>query len=174
MSDLVAISFKGADTAQKVLHELVELQKEYLVELNDACVVTRDAKGRLHLHQMVNTVAGGAIGGAARGGLLGLLVGLLFMNPLIGWAIGTAAGAAGGALGGKLADYGINDGFIKEVGEAVTEDSSALFVLFKKVTLDRVLPDLEKYSGTVLRTSLSEQQEAELRNALACHLTAPA
>lgn len=174
MSDLVAISFKGADTAEKVLADLVQMQKEYLVELNDACIVTRDDKGKLQLHQMVNTVAGGAIGGATWGGLWGLLIGVLFMNPLIGWAVGTAAGAAGGALSGKLKDYGINDNFIKEVGEAVCEDSSALFVLFKKVTLDRVLPDLEKYPGTVLRTSLSEKQETELRQALAGHLAVPA
>ena len=174
MSELVAICFNGRDTAEKVLAELAEKQKEYLVELNDACIVTRDAKGELKLHQLVNTVAGGALSGATWGGLWGVLIGLLFMNPLIGWALGAAAGAAGGALSGKLADFGINDDFIKQVGAAVTEDTSALFVLFKKVTLDRVLPDFEKYPGTVLRTSLSDEQENELRQALAKHLAAAA
>jgi uncharacterized membrane protein len=174
MSDLVAICFNGKGTAEKVLAELAEMQKEYLVELNDACIVTRDPNGKLKLHQMVNTLAGGALSGATWGGLWGVLIGLLFLNPLIGWAVGAAAGAAGGALSGKLADYGINDDFIKQVGAAVTEDSSALFVLFKKVTLDRVLPDFEKYSGTVLHTSLSEKQETELRRALAGHLASAA
>lgn len=170
MSELVAVCFEGKDTAEKVLAELIQMQKEYLVEVNDACIVTRDHSGKLQLHQMVNTVAGGALSGATWGGLWGVLIGVLFMNPLIGWAIGTAAGAAGGALSGKLADYGINDDFIKRVGEAVCENSSALFVLFKKVTLDRILPELEKYPGQVLRTSLSEQQESELRQALTHHL----
>ncbi len=172
MSDLVAICFKGRDTAERVLLDLKQMQKEYVVELADACIVTRDEKGNLQLHQLVNTVASGAVGGAAWGGLWGALIGLLFLNPVVGFAIGAAAGAAGGALGGKLADYGINDDFIKQLGEAVTEDSSALFVLFRKVTLDRVLPDLEHYQGTVLRTSLSLEQEQDLRKALAAHAAA--
>jgi len=172
MSDLVAICFKGRDTAERVLQDLREKQAEYVVELADACIVTRDEKGHLKLHQLVNTVAGGAASGAAWGGLWGALIGILFLNPLVGFAIGAAAGAAGGALGGKLADYGINDDFIKQLGEAVCEDSSALFVLFRKVTLDRVLPDLEQYEGTVLRTSLSVEQEKELRAALVAHTAA--
>jgi uncharacterized membrane protein len=174
MSEFVAISFKGSKTAEKVFYELAEMQKEYLVELNDACIVTRDQHGKLRLHQMVNTVAGGAVSGATWGGLRGVLIGLLFLNPLIGWAVGAAAGATAGALSGKLTDFGIDDNFIKKVGAAVTEDSSARFVLFKKVTLDRVLPDFEKHSGTILRTSLSEKQEAELRQALSNHLASPA
>lgn len=174
MSDLVAICFKGPETAQKVLEELAQLQKEYLVDIADACTVTRDEKGKIQLHQAVNTVAGGALSGASWGGLWGLLVGVLFLNPLIGFAVGAAAGAAGGALSGKLGDYGINDDFIKQVGEAVTENTSALFVLFRKVTFDRVLPDLDKYEGTVLRTSLSNEQEQQLRKALADHIAQPA
>ena len=172
MSDLVVISFKGKDTAATVLQDLAGMQKEYLVDIADACWVTRDDAGKLHLHQMVNTVGVGASSGASWGALWGLLIGVLFLNPLAGVVVGAAAGAASGALAGKLADYGINDGFIKDVGQAVTDDTSALFVLFRKVTLDRVLPDLEKYQGTVLRTSLSNEQEAELRQALAQHLAA--
>ncbi|MCU0837672.1 MAG: DUF1269 domain-containing protein [Rhodospirillales bacterium] len=172
MSDLVAICFNGRDTAERVLADLKHMQKEYVVELADACIVTRDEKGHLQLHQLVNTVASGAVGGAAWGGLWGALIGLLFLNPIVGFALGAAAGAAGGALGGKLADYGINDDFIKQLGDAVTADCSALFVLFRKVTLDRVLPDLEQYQGKVLRTSLTLEQEQELRKALAAHVAA--
>jgi uncharacterized membrane protein len=155
-----------------VLSDLTQMQKEYLVELNDACIVTRDEQGKLHLEQMVNLVTSGALGGATWGGLWGTLIGLLFLNPLVGLAVGAAAGAASGALSGKLTDFGINDDFIKQVGEVVTQDCSALFVLFKKVTLDRVLPDLEKFPGTVLRTSLSDEQEKQLREAVAKHLVA--
>lgn len=172
MSDLVAICFKGRDTAERVLQDLRQRQAEYVVELADACIVTRDAKGNLQLHQLVNTVAGGAISGATWGGLWGALIGLIFLNPLVGFAIGAAAGAAGGALGGKLGDYGINDDFIRQLGAAVCEDTSALFVLFRKVTLDRVLPDLEAFEGTVLRTSLTDEQEKALRTALAHHAAA--
>lgn len=170
MSDLVVISFKGTGTAEKVLQELAELQKEYVVDIADACWVTRDGAGKLQLHQLVNTVGAGAASGASWGALWGLLIGLLVLNPLAGAVVGAAAGAAGGALAGKLADFGINDDFIKKVGEAVNQETSALFVLFRKVTLDKVLPDLEKYQGTVLQTSLSSEQEAALRQALTQHL----
>ncbi len=121
MADLICIAFKGHDTAATVLDDLRQMQKEYLIELADACVVTRDDKGELKLHQAVNLVAGGAAGGATWGALWGALLGLLFLNPLAGMAIGAAAGAGAGALGGALSDYGINDDFIKKVGELVCQ-----------------------------------------------------
>lgn len=170
MSDLVAICFDGKDTAEKVLNDLRQLQKEFVVEMADACWVTRDADGKLNLHQSVNLVGGGAMSGAGWGGLWGMLIGLLVLNPVAGFAIGAAAGAAGGALAGKLSDYGINDDFIRQVGEAVSGETSALFVLFRKITLDKVLPDLEQYHGRILRTSLSGEQEQALRQALAQHV----
>lgn len=166
MSDLVCIAFKGRDTADQVLNDLRSMQKAHLVDLEDACVVTRDQEGKLHLKQAVNLVATGAISGGTWGALWGTLVGILFMNPLAGLVIGAAAGAGGGALSGALVDYGINDDFIKSLGEQICPDSSALFVLLRKVTLDKVMPELGKYEGTVIRTSLSNEQERELREAL--------
>ena len=166
MSDLVCIAFKGRDTADQVLNDLRSMQKAHLVDLEDACVVTRDQEGKLHLKQAVNLVATGAISGGTWGALWGTLVGILFMNPLAGLVIGAAAGAGGGALSGALVDYGINDDFIKSLGEQICPDTSALFVLLRKVTLDKVMPELSKYEGTVIRTSLSNEQERELREAL--------
>jgi uncharacterized membrane protein len=172
MSDLVVISYAGRDTAEKVLDELKLLQKEYLVDLEDVCIVTRDPQGKLQLKQAVNLVTTGAIGGGTWGALWGVLIGVLFMNPLAGLLAGAAAGAGAGALGGAMADYGINDDFIKHMGESITQDCSALFVLFRKVTFDRVLPELEKFGGTVLRTSLTQEQETALREALSKHIAA--
>lgn len=169
MSDLVCIAFKGRDTADQVLNELRSMQKAHLVDLEDACVVTRDHEGKLHLKQAVNLVATGALSGGTWGALWGTLVGILFMNPLAGLVLGAAAGAGGGALSGALVDYGINDDFIKSLGEQICPDSSALFVLLRKVTLDKVMPELGKYEGTVIRTSLSNEQERELREALSGH-----
>ena len=166
MSDLVCIAFKGRDTADQVLNDLRSMQKAHLVDLEDACVVTRDQEGKLHLKQAVNLVATGAISGGTWGALWGTLVGILFMNPLAGLVVGAAAGAGGGALSGALVDYGIDDDFIRSLGEQICPDSSALFVLLRKVTLDKVMPELSKYEGTVIRTSLSNEQERELREAL--------
>jgi uncharacterized membrane protein len=93
-------------------------------------------------------------------------VGILFLNPLAGLVLGAAAGAGAGALSGALVDYGIDDNFIKSLGEQISPDSSALFVLLRKVTLDKVMPELSKYEGRVIKTSLSNEQEQRLREAL--------
>lgn len=172
MSDLVVITFKGRDTADRVLNDLRSMQREYLVDLEDAAVVTRDDNGKLNLKQSVNLVGMGAMSGGTWGALWGVLVGILFMNPLAGLLAGAAAGAGAGAVAGALSDYGINDDFIKQLGETVCTDSSALFVLFRKVTLDKVLPEFEKFSGTVMKTSLTTEQEDRLREALSQHAAA--
>ena len=91
----------------------------------------------------------------AEGPCWGALVGILFLNPLAGMALGAIAGAGAGALSGRLADYGIRDDFIKNLSQTIPEGSSALFVLFKSVTEDKVLPEIEPYKPRVLKTSLS-------------------
>jgi len=167
MSNLVVFDFDGIHTADEVLNKLRSLQKEYLIDLEDACVVEREKGGKVHIKQAVNLAGLGAAAGGSRGALLGALVGLLFMNPLAGMALGAIAGAGAGALSGKLADYGIRDDFIKELGATIPEGSSALFVLFKSVTEDKVLPEILPYKPRVLKTSLSNEAEARLKNALA-------
>jgi len=167
MSDLVVLDFDGIHTADEVLNKLRSLQKEYLIDLEDACVVEREQTGRVHIKQVVNLTSVGATRGGLSGALWGTLVGLLFLNPLAGMAIGALAGAGAGALAGSLADYGINDDFVKRLGQTIPPGSSALFVLVKSVTLDKVLPEIEPYKPRVLKTSLSNEAEAKLRAALA-------
>jgi uncharacterized membrane protein len=98
--------------------------------------------------------------------LLGALVGLLFLNPLAGMAIGGITGAGFGALSGSLADYGIRDDFVRSIGETIPPGSSALFVLFRSITEDKVLPEIEPYKPRILKTSLSIEAETKLRTAL--------
>ena len=167
MSDLVCIAYDDVNTADQVLNELRQLQVEHLIDLEDSCVVVRDDQGKVHLKQAVNLVAAGAASGSVWGGLFGLLVGMLFLNPLLGWIGGAALGAGSGALSGKLADYGINDDFIKSLGSTIKPGTSALFVLIRKVTADKVVPEIAKFHGTVLKTSFSNEQEEKLRAALA-------
>jgi uncharacterized membrane protein len=166
MSELVVVAYKGEDTADQVLNKLRELQKEYLVDLEDAVVVIRDKKGKVRLKQSVPLVRLGAASGAAWGGLFGMLVGVLFLNPLLGFITGAAAGAGAGALSGALTDYGINDDFIKSVGKSLEAGSSALFVLVRRVNLDKVLPELKPFGGKILKTSLTTEQEERLKKAL--------
>ena len=166
MSNLVVFDFDGVHTADEVLNKLRALQKDYLVDLEDACVVEREKGGKVHIKQAVNLTALGATTGGLRGAMWGTLVGILFMNPLAGMAIGAITGMGAGALSGSLADYGIPDDFIKKLSETIPEGSSALFVLFRSVTEDKVLPEIKPYKPRVLKTSLSNEAEAKLRAAL--------
>jgi len=126
--------------------------------MEDVVVVTKDEKGKVKLHQAVNLTAAGAMGGT----FWGMLIGMIFLNPLAGAAIGAGAGA----LSGKLKDIGISDQFMKELGETFTPGSSALFVLVRKVTPDKVLEALKDFKGTVLKTSLTADREEKLREVL--------
>ncbi len=164
MSDLVFIAFPSEQKAEEVREKVLELQKEYLIELGDAVVAVKDDKGRIKLNQLMNTTAAGAVSGA----LWGTLIGLIFLNPLLG----TAIGAASGALGGTLTDVGINDQFMKDAASALQPGSAGLFLLVRKMTTDKVLADLEGVGGTVMRTSFDETKEAALREALAGHAKA--
>ena len=166
MADLVVVAYDGENTADQVLNTLRQLQKEYLIDLEDAVVAVRDKNGKVRIKQSVPLVTMSAAGGAVWGGLFGLLIGLLFLNPLLGWAAGLAMGAGAGALSGALADYGINDDFIKEIGKSLERGKSAIFMLVRRVNTDKALPELAKFGGRILRTSLSNEQEARLKRAL--------
>ena len=172
MSDLVVLDFDGVGTADEVLTKLRGLQKEHLIDLEDACVVVHTEAGKVQVKQAVNLTKLGAASGASTGVLIGALAGLLLLNPLAGMAAGGLAGAGMGALSGSLADYGINDEFIKNLGKTIPKGSSALFALIKSSTPDKGLPEIERFKPRVLRTSLSREQEDKLRAAL--HTTAAA
>src|SRR6516165_5202400 len=119
MSNLIVLDFDGIHTADEVLNKLRSLQKEHLIDLEDACVVERDKDGKIHIKQAVNLTKLGTAAGGTRGAMWGALVGLLFLNPLAGMAIGALAGAGAGALSGSLADYGISNDFVKNLGKTI-------------------------------------------------------
>jgi uncharacterized membrane protein len=160
MSSLVVVGFPTVSEAEEVRRGLVDIQKEQLISLEDAVVVERDADGRVHLHQAINLTAAGA----ASGGFWGVLVGLLFLNPLLGAAVGAGVGAASGAL----SDLGINDGFLREVGDSITSGTAALCVLLRESTPDRVIERLQVHApnARLLRTNLSHADEDRLRQLL--------
>lgn len=158
MSDLIAIVYPNEAKAEEVRQRLIELQKEYLIQVGDAVIATKTQKGDVKLNQLFSMTAAGA----ASGGFWGLLIGVLFLNPLLGVAVG----AASGALGGALTDIGINDKFMKDLSSSLEPGNAALFVLVKEVTSDKVLKDVSRFGGTVLKTSLNESKEQALRDAL--------
>jgi uncharacterized membrane protein len=158
MSNLVVVAFEEEHKAFELRAELLKLQKEYLIKMEDAVIVTKDPKGDVKLHQAVNLTAAGAVGG----GFWGALIGLIFLNPLVGAAVGAGAGA----LSGKLADIGIEDKFMKELGASFKPGTSALFVLVIEATRDKILARLKGFGGKVLQTSLSKDDEESLQKAL--------
>jgi uncharacterized membrane protein len=158
MSNLVVIGFDDEHTAFDMRAALAKLQKEYLIEMEDVVVVTKNDKGKVKLHQAVNLTAAGAVGG----GFWGMLIGMIFLNPLVGAAVGAGAGA----ISGKFSDIGIDDKFIKELGETITPETSALFVLVRKATPDKVLEELKGFKGKILKTSLTADKEEKLREVL--------
>lgn len=158
MSKLVVIGFNEMGKADEVLNKLAELQKEHLIDLEDAAVVIRDENGKCRVKQAVNLAAGGA----ASGGFWGMLIGMLFMHPLLG----LLAGAASGAVSASLVDFGINDDFIEELSKKLRNGTSALFILVRKATPDKVIAEFEGTSGEVLHTSLSFEEENALKEAL--------
>jgi uncharacterized membrane protein len=155
MADLVAIVYPDQHRAAEVMATLRRLQSEYLIDLEDACIVVKDESGKVKLHQAVNLTATGAVSGA----LWGTVIGLLFFNPLLG----TALGAASGALAGRLSDYGIDDDFIKSLAAEMQPSSSGIFMLVRRATIDRVEPELAKFGGRILRTSLSRETETKFQ-----------
>jgi uncharacterized membrane protein len=157
MSDLIVVSFPDEHLAFELRAELAKMQKSYLIDIEDIVVVTRDDKGKTKLHQAVNLTGAGAVGG----GFWGLLIGMIFLNPLLGAAVGAGAGA----LSGRFADIGINDDFMKELAASFKPGCSAVFVLVRKVTGDKVLGGLSSFKGKgkVLQTSLEKDQEETLR-----------
>jgi uncharacterized membrane protein len=158
MSDLIAIAYDDEYKAEEVRMTLIKLQKEHLIELEDAAVIVKNAEGKIKLKQAVDLTTAGAVSG----GFWGLLIGTLFLSPLLGAAVGAAAGAASGAL----SDIGVDDKFMKSLGESLQPQTSALFVLVRKITPDKVLEEIAPYGGTVLRTSLTKDEEAQLQEVL--------
>jgi uncharacterized membrane protein len=172
MSELVCIAFKDSSTADRVLNELRAMEKNYVLDLEDAVIVVRDQDGKVHLKQCVDVFGGATTHGVALGMLWGGLMGLLFMNPLAG-LLGSLAGGAGAGVmttaaneHGLLSDYGIPDNFIRALGSTITLGTSAIFLLIRSADQEKLLASFSRYEGTILKTSLSKEQEEMLRAAL--------
>jgi uncharacterized membrane protein len=157
MANLIVFAFDNETEAERMRDTLVEMQKQKIISLQDAAVVVRKQDGKVKVKQAQSLVGVGALGGS----FWGLLIGLLFWAPWLGLAIG----AATGALAGGLTDTGVDDKFIKDVGENIEPGHSALFLLVSDATPDKVMEGLTDFNPKVYQTSLSEEDEAKLRAA---------
>jgi uncharacterized membrane protein len=158
VSNLIAVAYEDVGTARNVLGELTELTVEHAITLDDAVIIERRPDGKVKLHQSMKPAAAGAAGGVLWGGLIGML----FLAPFVGMAVGAASGGAAGAM----TDVGVDDKFMKHLGEDLQPGSAALIVLVRDSTPDKVMPRISRYGGRVIHSSLSDEADAQLREAL--------
>ena len=160
MSDLIVIAYGNTQTGFEALESAERMDRLELLRLVDAAVIVKDQQGTVKIKQTLEHRKTGTA--AAWGGFWGLLLGLLFLSPLF-WAV---IGALLGALIGKHQDLGIDNTFIKEVGDSLEPENSALCMLLMEKASDKVIGELSEFGGTVFQTSLSEENEKKLRQAL--------
>ena len=160
MATLSVLKFPTADGAQQMESTLLDLQKQHLIEVQDAAIVTWPQGKKSPKTQQLHSLTGQ---GALMGAFWGMLFGLIFFIPFFGLAVG----AAMGALSGKFADYGIDDNFIKQTREKVTEGTSALFLLTSDAVQDKVLAELKGFDFELIASNLTKEQEEQLKAAFA-------
>lgn len=158
MATLVAIGYPDESTAERAAAEAHRLAADLIIEPEAIAVITRDAGGKFHVRTSHHPVTGGTSWGM----FWGFLFGALFFVPFLGMAVGSGLGA----LMGKVAKNSIDSGFQAQVRDMLAPDTSALFLVVDKVTPDRAIEALGRYGGTVLKSSMSKEQEAELQDAL--------
>ena len=155
MSTLTVWKFETAEGAQEALTKLIDLSKLNLIKLQDAAVVTWPAGKKKPKTQNYGSLTGQ---GALSGAFWGMLFGLIFFVPFFGMAVG----AAMGAMSGKFTDYGINDSFIKQVRDQVTEGTSALFLLSSDAVRDRIAEAFKDVPLDLIESNLSNEEENNL------------
>src|SRR4051794_10610148 len=158
MATLVAIGYPDETTATAASLEAQRLSKDLIIQPDAIAVIIRDREGKFHVTTTHHAVGGGA----AYGMFWGFLFGLLFFIPVLGMAVG----AGMGAIMGKVTKTGIDKEFQSRVQDMLQPGTSALFMVIEKVTRDKAIDAFSQYGGTVLKTSLSEDAEKELQDAL--------
>ena len=158
MADLIAIGYPDEATAEAAAEEARGLARDLIIEPDAIAAIVRDKEGKFHVHTSHHPVSSGATWGM----FWGVLLGLLFFIPVFGLAVGAGLGA----LMGKITKTGIDKAFQDQVRGMLQPGTSALFLMVEKVTPDKAVDALSKYGGTVLKTSLSKDDEKELQDAL--------
>jgi uncharacterized membrane protein len=161
MADLIVVCFDNEFKAEKVRFGLMEMQREHLIDLEEAAVVVHKADGSVRLHHNQHFTAPGLL----TGGFVGTLAGLMLLNPILA-LFGMVAGAGLGAVVGTLKDVGSDDDFMQGVASHLKPGTSALFILAKLARPEKIVEELKRYDGKILQTSLSHGDETRLREAL--------
>jgi uncharacterized membrane protein len=160
MATLVAIGYPDQGTAEQARETVAKLESELVIQADQVAAISRDMEGKYHVHTTHGGASAGA--GAAWGGFWGFLFGLLFFIPFAGLAFGAGIGALFGHMGEK----GIDKAFQQQVRDHLQPDTSALFMVIEQATPDKAIAALQQYGGTVIKTSLSDEDTKKLQDAL--------
>src|SRR6185312_13451463 len=160
MATLVAVGYPDQGTAEQARSTVQQLESELIIQADQVAAISRDLEGKYHVHTSHGGASAG--GGAMWGGFWGMLFGLLFFIPFAGLAIGAGMGALFGHFGQK----GIDKAFQQQVRDYLKPGTSALFMVIEHATPDKAIAALQQYSGTVIRTSLSDEDTKRLQDAL--------
>ncbi len=160
MATLVAIGYPDQTTAEEARRTVQTLESELIIQADQVAAISRDLDGKYHVHTTHGDASAG--GGAIWGGFWGLLFGMLFFVPFAGLALG----AGMGALFGHLGEKGIDKAFQQQVRDYLKPGTSALFMIIEQATPDKAIAALQQYGGTVIKTSLSDEDTRKLQDAL--------
>ena len=160
MATLVAIGYPDEGTAEEARQTVQQLEADLIIQADEVAAIRRDTDGKYHVHTSHSGAS--TAGGAVWGGFWGLLFGLLFFVPFAGLALG----AGMGALFGHLGEKGIDKAFQQQVRDYLKPGTSALFLVIEQATPDKAVAALEQYGGTVIKTSLSDEDTRKLQEAL--------
>ncbi len=160
MATLVAIGYPDQTTAEDARATVAQLEAELVIQADQVAAISRDQEGKYHVHTTHGAESTGA--GALWGGFWGLLFGMLFLIPFAGWVVGAGVGALFGHFGEK----NIDKAFQQQVRDYLKPGTSALFMVIEQATPDKAIAELEKYGGTVIKTSLSDDDTRKLQEAL--------
>jgi uncharacterized membrane protein len=161
MSDLFVVTFEEELKAEKVRLDLLSLKHDHLLDLEEAVVVIRTVSGKVRMQHATHFTAPGAIGG----GFLGMIAGLILLNPVLA-VIGGITGTALGAVTGALKELGIDDTFMKALASHLKPGSSALLILTKEGSPEKIYEEIQKFGGKILQTKIAHQDQAKLQAAL--------
>jgi uncharacterized membrane protein len=157
MSELMVLGFEDEAAAEGFGVTLAQMQKDMIVQLQDAAMVVRDEDGKPHVKHDNHLVGAGALGGA----FWGMLFGLIFLMPFLGLAIGAGLGA----LFGKLGKTGIDQRVLEQMGDAVPPGKAGWFLLIGQMTEDKFLAAVQGTGAKLVRSNLTHEQEEELKKA---------
>jgi uncharacterized membrane protein len=159
MADLIILAYTDEAKAEAAYGKVQELQQDLVVQLAGLALVHTD-KGKVR----VESPGGNALvsTATASGALFGAIVGLLFFVPFIGFVVGGALGA----LVSALERTGMNRAFRERVRDVVSDGRSAVVIYATKLTADKFSEAIGPFGGTIVRTSLSDEDEQELAHDL--------